>query len=479
MVHISTKDCIFVFCITIISFLVHSLFVLDGFGEVDAANFAVTSLVWDHIGKPTFVSTLFRTSILYLQYLKTALALGFPAQHLDVLMNWTNVVIGSLACIPLYCFWRRLTTTGTVIIYLAMLFFAPAFWLGNIYGFPHVPAIFFFINAILFFDLFLTANSKVQFFYLGTSFLCAIIATGLKADIILCFGAFGGLVFYRKQWSRFRVASAVILPVAAFIIIFVYSRSLFPELSNSLQFASAWFRYFPFTWQAFTDPENLAASITPAGIIFSIATVLAVVYGATYKKHLDILFFIFTWALPIGLFWSARMGNSARHMLAAWIPLLFYTALMIKELKPSHRITFFIVLLSANYFVCPSTQLSRTVRPSSRIFHAKACIQERVSQWHRLGESLASMEHLKKVVAGNDLVSYLTWEILKTQPSVSYDFTNGIYIFKGCQYKELHALETELQAIEASCPGWKIMYLKTDPDNQVFNIIDLEHKPAR
>ncbi len=99
---IHRKDLIVLAILIIASFSIHSYFILDGFGEADAARLAISSSIWHHTGSLSGIHYVKHTSPLYLFILKQFISCGYSTCELSEIMNWSNVIFSSLVFIPLY-----------------------------------------------------------------------------------------------------------------------------------------------------------------------------------------------------------------------------------------------------------------------------------------------------------------------------------------------------------------------------------------
>ena len=137
----------------ILSIFVHGFFVMDGFGEPDAARMAVQAAGWHQMGRIPILSYPVRVSPLYLHTMKAVLDFGCPLHRLANLMNWANVIIGGLTLIPLYLLWRYLSTPKAAAIGCLLYSFTPTFWHASNYAMPNLPSFAFFVCALLLFAM--------------------------------------------------------------------------------------------------------------------------------------------------------------------------------------------------------------------------------------------------------------------------------------------------------------------------------------
>jgi len=65
----------------LLSFIIHAIFIIKGFGEVDSCGMALLVLRWQKTGTIFSEGYVLRTSIFYLQFLKQLLSFGMEAKR--------------------------------------------------------------------------------------------------------------------------------------------------------------------------------------------------------------------------------------------------------------------------------------------------------------------------------------------------------------------------------------------------------------
>ena len=216
----------------IVSVFVHSRFMIEGFGEPDAARLAVQAVSWHNSGSPIVAYTV-RTSPLYLFMLKARLDGGMALATLPVFMNWLSAVTGGLSLIPMYWLWRRLSNVGAAALACALFSVTPTFWLGQIYGMPHMPSFFFFLVAVLIFSFAVKSNGPRFQWLCGIALVPAVLAVALKADIILCFGAFVGVAFCMRALNWRNTIAAGAIGALALTLTLMMARAIVPGMDGN------------------------------------------------------------------------------------------------------------------------------------------------------------------------------------------------------------------------------------------------------
>ena len=406
----------------VVSLVIHGVFILKGFGEPDAARLAREAIVWAQTGQMPGLGYTPRTSPLYIHWLAEMLALGLPPLWLPAVMNWTNVVLGSFALVPLYLIWRRVANPAIAAAGLVIYSFMPAFWLGNIYGMPLVPAFFCFVSSLVFFARWLACGKNP--WWMTTAFL-AIAAVSLKADVVLCYGVFLWLAIWTRPIRLRNIAFALVIPLAAIMLTTLYTKAISPRIYSTEAWSSRW----GFTSDVFIY-ENIRVPAVAAGWVLAGAIVMAAAWCLLRRRHASVLWLVLFWAMPGILFWCSKTGNSTRHMMASYAPLALLVGIVLAcELGDWRRwAAVLAVVLALNYFVTDKRDMSDTVRPASNIFAARSHIQYDIDKWHGAGREFALLPDKQKALYGEDNSTYAVWEVLARAKSFRYEENGPGYV---------------------------------------------------
>jgi len=406
-------------CCSCLSIVVHGLFVIDGFGEPDAIRLVLQGLDWHETGQNRLVTYTSRTSPIYLGFLKLVLDYGYPFQQLGKLMNWGNVIVGGLTLIPLYMFWRlivgvRSAATGTL-----LYSFAPTFWLANIYGMPHLPSFTCFVLSLLLFTIGSSRRDKLGIKCFLGAVLLAILSVGLKADIILCFGAFAGVMIYRERFTGRNVLWVLMIVFVPLIVTLFHARLI----SQAVPSVGEWSERFPFTLKAIQNKSNLMVLCKSSGKFFSLGIAFSLAYYLFRAKQRRFIFLVMLWAMPPILFWGLKEGNSARHMMAGYCVLLYLLSFALVDVFKTRRSLFLAVgvLITLNYFSDEVTQ--STVSPSSRIFASVREMNRGIDDLEEKSRELEALPYERKVIVGTWSNPYIIWGALAR--SHSFDSMPG------------------------------------------------------
>jgi len=426
--------------LVVLSFAVHSRFVLRGCGEQDEARFLTDAIVWHLTGQldPVFSDYRVWTSPLYIQGIKKILDWGVPRRVLPDVLNWSNVAFGTLTLIPMYLLLRRLANARAALAACVLYSFVPAFWLANLYGMPHLPSFGLFLAALLGFAHALEGGRRR--FALGAALagLCMAGACALKADVVLCAGAFLGVLIAEKRLTlRNAVVAALIVGLGVGAVM-GYSRLIAPSVRPIADFQAGIPGDFPFEFaKAFTE-WNQRVTVRAFGPVLFVAVLLGILSSATAGgASRRLLLLALLWSVPPQIVWGMKFGNSARHMMAPALPLVALVGVALAGRFRRARWPWLIAaaLLAGNYFSTardpakadPAAQLAGsedamqrhvdalytdTVVPSTRIFESALGIQERVAALHARGREFADLPGQKKLLVGLGTNPYALYELL-------------------------------------------------------------------
>lgn len=404
-------------------------FRLTGLGEPDSARLVNDAFVWHATGSIPERVADYRAKILPLSIivLKKVLDFGVPIQKLPSLLNSANAVAGPLMLIPLFWIWRRLTDGKTALLGILLTIPVPAFWIANLYGYPHLPSLSLAISSLAAFLGYLQSRGykRLCLGLLAAALMC--LATCVKADTILLGGVFFGLVYTteRRWFSRQQVMAGVIVFLAAALPL-VLEKIAIPVTSdvNGQQFLADWSHRFPLSRYAFFGPSNLFVSAHAGGPLLLLASFISAGILLTNHKNRELLLIIAMWSIPSVFFWGMRPGNSARHLLLPLLPLGMVTATAIRILfaEKCRQWGALCALLIGSYV---STGTSgATIAPGSNLFSSPRYIQKRIDSSMALGSNFQA--HGKKVmVVGGGANPYMEFGIFSHTNRLRYLGSDG------------------------------------------------------
>jgi Dolichyl-phosphate-mannose-protein mannosyltransferase len=429
----------------LLSLLLHAHFMLPWLGESDAARFGRIAFLWHSQGKISFdVGYQIRTSTLYLQLETLALNHGLPLHSLPSVINWVSVVLGTFCSVALYALFRKLTTRPIAVAATLVYWLTPGFWLGNIYGMPTVPGMLFFVLGLI---AFLAAargghRGLPLLGQLVLSWLCVTVAMLLKSDLVLGGGAFLAVAFVRPtQRLRFACYAGAVVIGATLASIgyghFVVQPSTLARTPSMglLVFLKNWNKAFEVDLNALlTDSNNTTISRCVGGLLFSVivfAHLYGLVTGGRLRKQ---ALLALLWGLPPILAWGVRFGNSARHNVPAFPPLILFTVIVIFEITKQdvrRAAALIACTLSASYF--SNTAGNDSLKPQSNLLELTAVMQKYSASVEQRGRGLAASPALKRVVIAGYADAFTEFQVLAAAKKPVLDTTGHLTVIDGDQ----------------------------------------------
>jgi hypothetical protein len=424
-----------------ISLVVHGHFILPGLGEQDAARFARIAYFWHSRGKIAFddVGYQIRTSTLYLQSEKLLLDHGLPMHSLPNWVNWAAVGFGTAYSVAFYALCRRITTRPIAVAATLMHALTPAFWLGNLYGMPTVPGMFFFIVALI---LFLDASRLDQAgfdFYLRLfgALLSMTLAMMNKSDVALGGGAFLGVAFARPtQRVRFAcyagaiVVGGTLCSIAYAHAVVLPSHAADTAAGGLMAFLKNWNKAFEVDFEALLDDnQNSTISRCVGGLLFCVI-VLSICYGLViggrFRKQ---TLLALLWGLPPILAWGIRYGNSARHNVPAFPPLVLIGAIFLFEIvKYDVRRASALVVLTVAASYCSNSSGENSLRPQSNLLRLSETMARFTRGLHRGASAIADSPEQNKAIVGGYVDAYTEFEVLSRMQHPVFDISGDTWV---------------------------------------------------
>lgn len=475
-------DGLFLAMIAVVLLVVHAVFRIEGFGEYDACKLAVYGFSWHKFGTDSISiwgsPYPFRTSLVYIWGIKKSLDLGLPVDRVPELMNWFNVLTGSLIVVPLWLIWKRVTDRRTACLGIGLLAFAPAIWQGSIYGMPHMPAFFFLCCSLLCFMGAMQSPLPLKSALVVLSAFLAFLAFGCKADSVLAAGAFLGILLFLPNRNVFSILSVLFVIAVPLITILAFPRLVFHGVLPVNEFAGQWSQSYPFTLRALVDAKNLAATVTSVGCVFSLFIFFTLIAGIPKSKNIRLLLFCLSWSLPAALFWGLKMGNSARHMMVPMTGFLFWAAWVLRHYVKGRALVITVLLLIiGNYLISPAALLPRTYRPSSRLIKANSALQEVTRKRHAIGREFAALPPADKVLMSDDHLFYCFWEIVRQSFNLEYfqSETQRYFVTSNDRIRFVYVPSAQnineiVDRVASNYPGWELWTIDILDDNTNYRL---------
>jgi hypothetical protein len=407
----------------ILSIVSHFPFVLNGFGEIDSTKIAVSVIdILNNGPNAAFVNFYFSDVIpLYMFYLKSSMKLlNYDYSYLPAVMNYTNAVFGTLTIIPAFFLIRQIFRNSTIAFCAVLaLIFAPSFYQATIMGFPHLIAFFFLLVSLCFYlsGLDYTEKSKVYFSMLAAGVFLTI-AFLFKSDIVLFAGIYFGLLIIRKIRDKVKITSSfLIIFISGILFLFLRNMILGPSsgATMSKEGLSKWYNF---------------SLVLPSAIGYYIAQIKPIAYGAgiatfclggitfvfyLFKRRLDLLAFILSWAVLPTVFWLVMIGNNARHNMVAILPLLVIIVAFFHEKAPRYAAVLTTLLILSNFFVTsPSFSI---LTPSGNLFQSTKLLEDRMRMFESRAKEIVDIDEDKIVVLGTFHNPHVVIELMRSAPS--------------------------------------------------------------
>ena len=407
----------------IISIVSHFPFVLKGFGELDSTKIAVSVIDILNNGSDAAFANFYFTDVipLYILYLKWFMKLlNYNYSYLPLVMNYTNAVLGTLTMIPAYFLIKQLFRNSTIAFCSVLaLIFTPSFYQSTIMGFPHLTAFFFLLVSLCFYLSGLDHNQKsTVYFLMLLSCIFLTIAFLFKSDYVLAAGAYIGFLFMRKVRDKGKITSAFLIIVASGVLFLLFRNMILGPSSGTTMSKEGMSKWYNFSL------------IIPSTIGYFIAQAKPIAYGAgiatfcaggisfifyLFKRRLDIITFIISWAAAPTLVWLIMIGNNARHNMISTLPLSAMIVIFFYEKAPKYIIALTVMLILGNFFVTsPSYSI---LTPSGDLFTSNNLLKDRMVIFQSLAKEIADIDEDKIVVLGTFHNPHVVFDLMRSAPS--------------------------------------------------------------
>ena len=405
------REWLLIAALVIVSCGIHLALRMRGFGEQDEARFGIYALAWHHTGQFPIDTYTNRTSPLYLIYMRLALASGLSPLALPSHLNFINVFAGSLALLPMVLLFRSLTDFWSAFFAAIVYWFVPAFWIGNSYGMPHIPALALMLGSLVLYTRSLDLQGTPHRKTVALSALCMVIAAGLKSDIVLSGLAFPGVAWCARMLTRRNLLVALAIPALAVVTTIVVSRVFLPVPVSASAYAQSWRETFPFTLDTLRDKGHWTLLEGSLGGVFWRAAAVALLL-CLLGKYRRLALVVLAWAVPPFVFWGLISANGIRHFTVA---LSAVAVLLVLGVKALFRLPILCavalgLLTIFNYNSMPATDNPHTGTP--RLFESHRLMQQRNSKLMESGRLFALDGATRKLLVGYWAIPYCEYAIL-------------------------------------------------------------------
>jgi hypothetical protein len=405
------------------AFWLHWHFRVSGFGEQDAARLACDAINWHFEGTidVTKVDYRLRTSPLYIHGLKLALDHGLRVSSLPQVMNGVSVLASSACMVGLYLLFRQLSTPAIAAAATLVYSLTPCFWLGSVYGMPTLPALTLLVfSALAFGKAADQARLRSLRFagFLALSTALAALAFSTKADMALSSGALLLALIARGRLRPTLLACIVLVVGFGTLFTVLYARQVaLPVVEAAPKhavsgFLENWNGRFPFKWSLLIDPKNNAPISHAAGTLLFAVCLLALFQGVLGSKRRRWLTFgAAAWGLTPMLFWGLKPGNSARHNLPAFPPLVFLAVLMLFQLVENRTRRAWILIVMLLAVGQMDLTGGQSVTPRVNVLLTTEQVERATGSLHRRAREFMDSANPKKALIESEyLLSYSEFE---------------------------------------------------------------------
>lgn len=417
----SARDHVILSLLLVLSALCRFPFILKGYGDTDTASIAVSTIDFIKHGESGFLTTFYFLDVvsLYSAYIKFVVNFfNVNYQYLPVVMNYTTAFFGTLIIVPAYLFTKRLFNNNTIAFCTAITFaFAPSIYQGSIYGFPSLPALFFFLAALHFFLVWLD-TSKYTWFVLSAVALATSIL--LKNDLILGCGAFFGLLYVRRKKEIIKIASpfaVIALSFVTFLLIRQWLTGVSKGYTTSFSGFIEWFlRFFnPLLSKsaAMLIKHQIAPIVCGIGVLsFFTASIIFIYY--LIRKRSDIIVFVLAWSACPTILWIVNWNNNARHNMQSILPFLIIIFYFLYEKFPKFTVVFPVILILGNFLITPPSVSIKI--PSGNLLKSQELLDNKVNTVHLIARKIAEVDDDKLIFTTEGFRPYLLHEVISLTP---------------------------------------------------------------
>ena len=400
--------------------IVHAPFLMTGyFGEPDAARMTNDIIRASYSGVFHELEYLFDSCPLYYNVLLVLLKSGvISIANLSMWLTMSSLLAGAVVTVAMFAFVYRLTASWWAAWAAALVLqLIPPFWFNNLYGFPTMVALAFFMSSLVVLQSAVAQKTRQKGMLLVGAGILYILAILTKVDLVLASAIFCLPVWRSGHSLKEKIVWVGSLAVFSGFTFLVHHQ--FVEFMNSYQKISwdyaEWSDRYSLLFQEFISRRNMWLTAKSVGKLTIPGALLGGLLVLWHKEWRSTVFWLALAIMPLLLFWGMRPQNSSRHILIPSVFLCMFLALPL-VLRAWQRWTwaaFLCVLSVMNYFAFPATA-DYLWSPSGRLVASTYLMEEKVKGLHALGSMIAHLPQDKIAVIGKGpLHPYLKSEVLR------------------------------------------------------------------
>ncbi len=396
---------------------------------------------------------------------------GFAS--LSSLMNNLNAIASVALQISLFLFFSSLYSDKKLSFFTCMaVLLSPSIWLLSHYGNPGLISLAFFINSLLIFDKIIRSEpSKKQSGFLWILFsILSTIAVVIRLDIVLAFGAFFGLLYFRRALS---VSNVFKTSGSLLIVLFFLLAMRYFVLGYLINFSDSTLSYHI---ASRLEPEyiirNIIKNCTEWVLSLNLLIAFLAVLGLFrfgFLSRFGVL--LLSWIIPWSIFLVFR-GMDTGRIIAPTIPIITLVAVAyVISVFRKRQVLVLISMLIISYAIAWVLYY-----PISKIYPFKKEIEGRVIASFPVGSLFADHYYRQKIISDTEQIAKLVTG--KKDEDVMIIGGDGFMYYEYYLYQNRNVLSKT----SIICNGAKMLKYSTTENEFYFLSLDnnwLTNAPIR
>ena len=449
--------------------IIHAPFLMtEYFGEPDAARMTNDIIRASYSGVFHELEYLFDSCPLYYNVLLVLLKSGvISIANLSMWLTMSSLLAGAMVSVAMFGFVYRLTASWWAAWAAALVLqLIPPFWFNNLYGFPTMVALAFFMSSLVLLQSAVVQGGRSKGILLVGAGILYVLAVMTKVDLLLA-----SAIFCLPVWQSGRSLKEKIMWVGSLAVFSGFTflvHHQVVEFMNSYQKISwdyaEWSDRYSLLFHEFVSRRNLWLTAKSVGIL----TIPGALFGGLLvmwrREWRSTVIWLALAILPLLLFWGMRPQNSSRHILipSLFLCILLALPLVMRAWKRWTWAAFLCAMCVVNYFTFPATA-DYLWSPSGRIVASTYLMEDKVKGLHALGSMIAHLPQDKIAVIGQGpLHPYFKSEVLRRE---QLSYVNYVHS-KHTDEKRVEILEMK----EDNRAKW-FRYIRYKPDMSEIHVL--------